>query len=370
VGHGADLYNFENCSIDKLRWEVNKDEDYFRACSRCEIEVQLDDERAKLMVVEQLRWDKRSGGGRGRTLKTSIPELGLIAGDRLEPSESLQDIGLLEEIETPSRVTFWRTSAESIARHRNPLFTEELGISPHRCMTIDTLHCLYLGIMIVWCRIVVWVVFLSGVFGSVGSAEEKLQTAVLVMRSELLNWYSAHEKSNGEVLTRVSDINLKMFGKQSDPKCKTKGAETWGLLLFLLHILRKHADFLGNRGRRLLLAGQALENIVRIWQRHGRIVPPDARTSCFELYMEHVRLMAPEDSFIPKHHLFVHLLSKIGELGNPRMFATWEDEACNRQLKACARNVSQATFESTMITRMQEVLRGERRECKRKHQAL
>ena len=370
VGHGPDLFVVEGCAFENLRWVVNAPRDYFAACERCEIVVDLD-ENLKRLVLNELRWCKRRDGGRGRTLQNAIPELSLIADDRLEPSDSLPDVALLEDLECPCRVVFWRTSEESVARHRNPLFSERLGITPYKSMTIDTLHCLYLGIMLVWCKICVWVLLQAGVFGGAGTAEESLQVALLVFRSELMNWYSSYESATPEEkLTRVSDINIKMFGKASAPQCKTKGAETWGLLLFLLDMFRKHAAALGARGRRLCLAGQALVAIVRTWQRHGRNLPRDAQARCFDAYMEHLRLMAPENSFVPKHHLFIHLLCKVHSLGNPRMFATWEDEAWNKQLKGSARNLSQATFENSLLTRMQTVLRNGLRAGGRKRKAL
>jgi hypothetical protein len=237
-------------------------------------------------------------------------------------------------------------------------------------MTIDTLHCLYLGIMLVWCRTVMWLVLPSGVYGSGGLAEESLATSLLVLRIELLNWYPEYERKHpGEVLTRVSDLTIKMFGKASEPKCKTKGAETWGFLLFLCDVLLRHADSFGGRGLRLLAAGRCLERIVRVWQRSPRIVPKDCQEECFAAYMEHVSLMKAEDTFAPKHHLFVHLLCKKEEMGSPKFFSTWEDEAWNKKLKASCRFVSQATFENTVLTRMSECLKDGLGENQRKRRA-
>ena len=63
--------------------------------------------------------------------------------------------------------------------------------------------------------------------------------------------------------------------------------------------------------------------------------------------------MEPEDAFIPKHHMMLHLLRKSSFLGNPRHYATWEDESENRRLKAMCRHTSQATFENSVLTRFQ-----------------
>ncbi len=60
-----------------------------------------------------------------------IPTLGLKAGDRLEPSDLLWDVASFEASEAfPARVLFWRVQAETLTRHRNPLFGTDQRCSP------------------------------------------------------------------------------------------------------------------------------------------------------------------------------------------------------------------------------------------------
>ena len=49
----------------------------------------------------------------------------LLKADRLEPSNTLLDIGegFDNLCEFPCTVVFWRRSSETIALHRNPLFS-------------------------------------------------------------------------------------------------------------------------------------------------------------------------------------------------------------------------------------------------------
>jgi hypothetical protein len=61
-----------------------------------------------------LRYDKRSGGPKGRCLIRDLPELGLLQDDRLEPTPELWDVGALEDMGTPCVVTFWRPSLVSL----------------------------------------------------------------------------------------------------------------------------------------------------------------------------------------------------------------------------------------------------------------
>ena len=58
-----------------------------------------------------------------------------------------------------------------------------------------------------------------------------------------------------------------------------------------------------------------------------------AYQEAFDQYVRHVALMAPLDCYVPKHHIVFHLLADVGRKGNPRVYATWLDEALNKTLK-------------------------------------
>ena len=123
-------------------------------------------------------------------------------------------------------------------------------------------------------------------------------------------------------LTAVSDFTMKMCGTQNDRACKTKGAETYGIMLFLLYLMDKYSHRLGSEGQRLRRAGQNLSAMVDLWRncgaQHGMLVPDDVKQRCFDLYSEHMVLMECEDIYTPKHHIIVHLLDRLGFQGNPQ----------------------------------------------------
>ena len=52
----------------------------------------------------------RKGGAGGRALRHDVAELGLLQGDRLEPSEELLDVHRFDAMTPPFTVRFWRTS--------------------------------------------------------------------------------------------------------------------------------------------------------------------------------------------------------------------------------------------------------------------
>jgi len=221
-----------------------------------------------------LRFDRKPRGGSGLALHVPLPELGLVVGDRLEPSDSLHDVGKLRDAEVPLDVVFWRRSEESLCRHRNPLLTADVGLSTDKALTVDTLHALYLGVMLVYCRVTVWVVLHSGVYGHGVGGEAGLVPAVLAIRHALFGFYDRrHAALPEENLTRVSDMVPAMLGTSADPKLKTKGAETWGFLFFLLDELRRWGAKLGAEVDRLLRAGEALVQMVLLWRGCGWVVP-------------------------------------------------------------------------------------------------
>eukprot|EP00974_Lingulodinium_polyedra_P007855 747903-Lingulodinium_polyedra.AAC.1 len=69
------------------------------------------DRHASLKPIMQ--YDKRRTGSHGLALTQDFPACNLLAGDRLEPSDALQDIGdFFNLAEFPVLLTFWRPSAE------------------------------------------------------------------------------------------------------------------------------------------------------------------------------------------------------------------------------------------------------------------
>ena len=155
-----------------------------------------------------LRYDKRKDGAHGRAIPSDIPELGLQANDRLEPGGMLQYVGAFEDLATPFTATFWRTLNESDTKHRNPLFSAETGLNLMRHLTVDTLHSVNLGVMLVWCRTAVWAVIQAGIYGDIGGAEQRLQNTVLVMKHELHAFYKQWHKANPTGPKRTQLNNL------------------------------------------------------------------------------------------------------------------------------------------------------------------
>ena len=351
---GEDMHCPHGNSILNLRWACNGDGDYFRACERCEHQIVLTAAAKGLLTLAGLRYEKKQSGGHGRCLRADVPALGLRRGDRLEPSPALPDVSRFEELpaDTGHAIVFWRPSEETLTRHRNPMFDADIGVTPNRSLTIDDLHCLYLGVFKIYAMTALWFLLTSGIFGDVGVAEENLMIALMVLRHALNEFSKARPE-----LTRLHDLTPKMVGENSKRVLKTKAMETWTVLLFVVEQLRIHADRLPEGHLRLAEAGEALRSIVEVFRVNGVIVPPDQVQRCFELYGRYISLMEPDDILTPKNHLVWHMLSRIAFQGNPRFYGTWRDEGLNKTLKKSCRETSQATFERSILMRMRLILR-------------
>ena len=224
------------CSSHALPWRENAEGEYFAACTRCEIWVEID-AAAHRAIKSLLVFDKRQEGSHGRALlPPGLPDLGLRAGDRLEPHRGLMDIGEgFDDLDCSAgavRVLFWRPEREFMTRHRNPMFDIELGLTPSRSLTVDTLHCLYLGVLLDVCKVIVWWLIEHGKWGVVGTLYEQVQVAAMRIRYEFEAWMRDRRQANpGEGLTRAF-VGWKKLGTHSEPKLKLKGAETYSFFFF------------------------------------------------------------------------------------------------------------------------------------------
>jgi hypothetical protein len=250
---------------------LNTHRDWEIACARCEIKVEVSLDLHK-RLVPLLRYDKRPQGSHGYSLVQDVDDAGLLAGDRLEPSETLHDIGLFPRLTSfPIVCTFWRPSNQTMVLHRNPLISANLGVTLVDTFTIDELHTMKLGILQAWGRVAVWQLLDSPVFGgSACTSEEQLHSSVLLLREDLTRFYlERHAADPSEGLTRVHDATLKMFGARGAPKMRLSGAETWGFVLYLTHAMQRKADQLPDGAARIRQAGEVMIRLNKALTAHG-----------------------------------------------------------------------------------------------------
>jgi len=359
-----------NCSPDRMHewlgsnsealvWRSNHDDDYFTACSRCEIDIVVDAHHHG-EILRRLQYDRRQAGSRGRALSIPYEPLGLLPGDRLEACPWILDVGEYDNIsQFPAPVRFWRPSMETLARWRNPVFNQKWGLTPARAITVDLMHALNLGVMLVFAQFVVWFMITNNVWAECTTIEETVNLSVHAIRHELRTWYRQRSEAHpDEVLTKVK-WGRKTVGDSHERALRLKASQTWTFLLFLIAQLEKHVRRLGAEGARLLAAAKALENFVRLFSAAAPHLTSDQIQEAWSRWKQHLALTQeiPELQ-IPKRHVMFHLLEKLPFLGNPRYYSNWLDESLNRMLKDACRQISQQTFEESLLLRMPELLQS------------
>ena len=279
---------------------------YEDACARCEIPLELDAAaidrlRGRLVYVKTKK-------AQGRYLSSPLPEYGLLQYDRLEPSRELLDIAAIDGPSASSaRAVFWRQSSETSARHRNPLFSHETGLSPVN-LGIDWLHTLSLGVFQFWLAVLCWDLIDANAWDVAGRENARINLSISILRAELFSWYG-REAAAGRAHTQVQKLTPGMFGDHDSPECRLHGAETNGFLAFSEFLLQTRGDSLppGRRNSHAR-AGRTLRQILQKIRAYKRAMPP-AAVEEFILDI-HGHMSAVHDLAIrlkPKHHLLIEL---------------------------------------------------------------
>ena len=93
---------------------------------------------------------------------------------------------------------------------------------------------------------------MSGNWSLAGTGDEQLQVGCLLSPQQLRNWHKQRRHLNpDERLTRINCIIPKMVGKRQGPMLKSKGAEAWGLVSFLIDIFTRHGGAIVSRTENL-----------------------------------------------------------------------------------------------------------------------
>ena len=215
-------------------WPSKTIETYDRACKRCEVEVVVTG-----AVFPRLRgsmeFDRRAHGKRGRCMAVDFPELGLLRGDRLEPSLKTPTTCDFDTLAKPFKANFWRSSAETSARHRNPLMSQEIMVGPEN-IVVDWLHCLSLGVFQYFVNSMLFALVDSPAFSTASTRETRVQISLQRIKVMLFAWYSAEEKS-GRMRNRLQDLSPGMLGETENDMITLHGGETNDFLIFCMEVL-------------------------------------------------------------------------------------------------------------------------------------
>jgi hypothetical protein len=333
-----DMYKCVGLSAVRLPWTLKSLRLYLDSCAACETTVTVTPAQRR-QIRMSLRYDKRSAGSRGRALCVDVPELALKAGDRLEPTPTMPDVAAAVDNNSPAdgTLTFWRRSNETITLRRNPIFSDETGITPD-VFVPDWLHCLSLGIYKRWINWVWHALFDSNAFNvdrvHASTADSFLQMCVALLKEQLFQWYGA-EKAAGRNHARVQTLTPGMVGESADSELGSWGAETNGLLFFTEHLLEKYGACLEPlQMQRLVRGTSSLVGIHRLIKTHTKgSLPPVQIQEFVDHWKTHMHTLKQLGMDMrPKHHQMAHMVNKLLSDGNPHLWSTWVDESENHEL--------------------------------------
>lgn len=324
----ASIRSVEPSFSSELPWAPITQEDYNASCTACEIDVVVPNRETHAAIRAALYFDRRRNGSRGRALQRDVEVGGvwLRSGDRLEVSPYLDNTFAFDAVRSfPFTVRFWRRNAETIVARRNPIFMVT-GFDVGR-LVVDTLHCLYLGVVQVWLVASLWALINADAWGA-GDVVLSIQQ----IKAGLKVYY----RQRGGRDTRVQNITAKMLGTKNDPaRSPFKGGEAKSLVDFVVELLGRYAHVSGD----LLLAGRHLQAYIQLVDASpvnlSESVIKKMRTHGVSFLSFGLRGgMRP----IPKTHQMLHLLHECSARhGNPKFYSNWVDESLNKNLAGMAR---------------------------------
>ena len=324
---------------------------YSRECDRHEFTVHL----ASAEQYRKLRFRTEfKSTSRGRSVARDIPDLGVVKGDRIEPTRHLLDTADFDRVATdpfiPFTITMWRPTDDMRVYHRNPLMDPALGTGLNS-FSIDELHTLHLGVFQSWTATVIWRLIDFDVFKTGCTVQDdRVRLGLRHFKIVLDGWYS-DQRAKGipeRKITRIGDLTPGMIGKRGNPTLSTKAAETKWLFFCVIEVFERFAGELPSvcNAQSLLLAGKALLRYHRILEHETRKVSDELCGELNNLCMMHCSLASAAGvQMMPKHHMFRHMADMIKRKGNPKYYHVYLDESLNGKISKIASTTHRARFE-------------------------
>eukprot|EP00959_Pyramimonas_sp_CCMP1952_P019889 420123-Pyramimonas_sp.AAC.1 len=173
-------------------------------------------------------------------------------------------------------------------------------------------------------QVAVWRVHAANPWKATGDKDERRSANFKMLRLHLQNFYETH---NVDLSYRLRDVTPKIFGDGPNGPVHTKAAETGPLVRWARQLL---VDFACVGGDYLLPAADALLRHLAIIRDGGPTLPHKDMQELMDTFHRHITCFERGGGkFIPKHHLWCHLVMLVPMNGNPRCYSTFLDESLN-----------------------------------------
>lgn len=222
---------------------------------------------------------------------------------------------------------------------------------------LDVLHVVDLGVAQSWAGASLVEMLESNIYEMTdGLAQDRMATGLLHLKSRLRKWYSRYNNLHAAPISKIDDLTLGMVGAgSSDPSLSAKGAESRGIIGFILQEMMLYGDKFRDSSvhSNLFAAGGALKEWYTLMAAESRVASLDVRQRLMDSCVNHLELYgAAGFGYVPKHHLFIHLTRSIFETGNCRFHTTYEDESLNLLIRNIGRKVHSDTFAQSVLERV------------------
>ena len=141
-----------------------------------------------------------------------------------------------------------------------------------------------------------------------------------LMSSELEAWYKSDA---GRGCTKIQNLSHTMFGTRAAPACLLKGAETNGLLLFLVgSLLDRYRDI--PQWADVRRAGSALVTLLRLIHQYPKKCSAKAVHEFIDNTKRYLKVVDTLKWHTkPKDHQAMHLTHRAMEMGSPALYGNW-----------------------------------------------
>ena len=307
ISDSSMLYRWDGLSPFGIGQTLATSAHYEQACIDCEQKVHISNIRDFQKVRSALEFDMRKDGSAGRIVEIDIPSVNLQKYDRLEPTKCHPNVGNFEKLAPPLDSVWWKRSAETRSRRRNPLFCEELGIGP-QSLCVDALHTLCLGVYQFFISHLLWEFLDLNVWSVHGSGVQLVEEGFKALKKEYSKWCS-EEVQTGASVSKIQNFCLLMLGTSDEPLLKLHAAETNTFVRFADFLLKSHGHHIEiTRLRHFRNGMAALMTVHKISREYRNVVPAEMVQAFTDASRRHMIALENLDiRFRPKHHFFFHM---------------------------------------------------------------
>jgi hypothetical protein len=150
-------------------------------------------------------------------------------------------------------------------------------------------------------------------------------------------------------------LSEKMLGSRGNPRLSAKGAETHGMLPWVVQTLEGlqrgslSAD-MSSRGALLIASGRAALALDAALYDMGPVPTAAQQQAALDAALRHCALFSRAGGRLrPKHHLLQHMLQRARCTGSPQCTHTYHDESVNGIVATIARSTHRATFAHSVL---------------------